>query len=137
MWKRHDVSQTNNNHTQKMFAEYPELVQLFPFGDDSVDHETGKLILNDRTKRHVRAHAGAVMRTVGTCVAGLTTIQDLVPRLRTVGLTHKVRFCVGCCCFHLPFLIGSCLLHHESCCTDGGRSKYALRYTLPSLNTSY
>ena len=30
------------------------------------------------------------MRVVGTCVAGLTSIEDLVPRLRNVGATNKV-----------------------------------------------
>ncbi len=50
---------------------------------------TGTLILNNRTKAHVRAHATAVMRVVGTSVAGLTSLEDLVPRLRQVGATHK------------------------------------------------
>ena len=27
---------------------------------------------------------------VGTCVAGLTSIEELVPRLRNVGATHKI-----------------------------------------------
>ena len=73
-----------------MFDEYPELIKLFPFGHESIDHATGKLVLNERTTSHVRAHASAVMRTVGTCVAGLTSIEDLVPRLRNVGVTHKM-----------------------------------------------
>ena len=72
----------------EMFKENPELVELFPFGDDSVS-VTGLLRVNDRTKAHVRAHAIAVMRVVGTCVAGLTKIEDLIPRLRSVGATHK------------------------------------------------
>ena len=29
------------------------------------------------------------MRVVGTSVAGLTSLEDLVPRLRQVGATHK------------------------------------------------
>lgn len=73
----------------RMFDEYPELVQLFPFGDD-IDPKSGKLILNARTMAHVRAHATAVMRVVGTSVAGLTSIDDLIPRLRQVGSTHKM-----------------------------------------------
>ena len=33
----------------KMFDDHPELVQLFPFGDDSID-DKGKLKINNRTK---------------------------------------------------------------------------------------
>ena len=74
----------------RMLEEYPELVPLFPFGQDSIDSKTGKLKLNSHTKRHVQAHASAVMRVVGTCVAGLTSMEELIPRLRSVGATHKV-----------------------------------------------
>ena len=73
----------------RMLDEYPDLVQLFPFGEDAVDRSTGQLKLNAYTKRHVQAHASAVMRVVGTCVAGLTSLEDLIPRLRSVGATHK------------------------------------------------
>ena len=73
----------------RMFQEYPELIKLFPFGADDIDPKTGTLILNNRTKAHVRAHATAVMRVVGTSVAGLTSLEELVPRLRQVGATHK------------------------------------------------
>ncbi len=73
----------------RMFQEYPELIQLFPFGEDDIDQTKGTLILNNRTKAHVRAHATAVMRVVGTSVAGLTSLEELVPRLRQVGTTHK------------------------------------------------
>lgn len=74
----------------KMFEDHPELVQLFPFGDDVIDSKTGALKLNARVRKHVRAHAAAVMRTVGSCVAGLTSLEELVPRLRSVGATHKM-----------------------------------------------
>lgn len=72
-----------------MFDEYPEIVKIFPFGEDSINPRTGKFVMSEQTKKHVRAHAIAVMRVVGTCVAGLTKIEDLIPRLRTVGATHK------------------------------------------------
>lgn len=84
-----------------MFEEYPELVQLFPFGGDDIDPQTGKLVLNARTKAHVRAHATAVMRVVGTSVAGLTSIDELIPRLRQVGATHKT---VGVQAMHYDIL---------------------------------
>lgn len=74
----------------KLFDEHPEVVELFPFGEDSKDPKTGKLKINARTKRHLEAHATAVMGVVGTCVAGLASIEDLVPRLRSVGATHKI-----------------------------------------------
>ena len=83
------IGEVGLNVFLRMFQEYPELIQLFPFADDDIDSKTGTLILNNRTKAHVRAHATAVMRVVGTSVAGLTSLEDLVPRLRQVGATHK------------------------------------------------
>ena len=73
----------------RMFDENPELVDVFPFGNESKD-SSGKLILNKATRRHIQVHASAVMRTLGTCVAGLTSLEDLVPKLRSVGSTHKI-----------------------------------------------
>jgi len=88
----------------RMFDEHPDLIRLFPFSEDSVHPQTGKLVLNARTEAHVRAHATAVMRVVGTCVAGLTSIEDLIPRLRHVGETHKT---VGVQSLHYDILYRS------------------------------
>ncbi|KAL3906736.1 MAG: hypothetical protein SGILL_009152, partial [Bacillariaceae sp.] len=34
----------------RMFADYPDLIQLFPFGQDDIDTTTGKLKINKRTR---------------------------------------------------------------------------------------
>ena len=34
----------------RMFADYPDLIQLFPFGQDDIDAATGKLKINKRTR---------------------------------------------------------------------------------------
>ena len=73
-----------------MFADYPDLIQLFPFGQDDIDAATGKLKINKRTRVHVRAHASAVLRAIGSAVAGKISVEELVPRLRNVGATHKI-----------------------------------------------
>jgi hemoglobin-like flavoprotein len=73
-----------------MFEDYPDLIQLFPFGQDDIDNRTGGLKMNARTLLHVRAHASAVMRVIGTAVAGKISVEELVPSLRNVGATHKI-----------------------------------------------
>ena len=95
------IAQVGERFFLAMFDEYPDLLQLFPFSDDAYD-EYGRLKkLNKSVRLHIRAHASAVMRVVGTSVAGLTNIEDLVPRLRAVGATHKT---VGVQAFHYDIL---------------------------------
>lgn len=76
--------------TISMFEDYPDLVQLFPFGQDDFDAVTGRLKINNRTRVHVQAHASVVMQVLGSAVAGKISVEDLVPRLRSVGATHKI-----------------------------------------------
>jgi hemoglobin-like flavoprotein len=90
----HDLMKYNSplpgDDCYRMFEDYPDLIQLFPFGQDDMDHTTGRLKINARTRVHVRAHASAVMRVIGTAVAGKIGVEELVPRLRNVGATHKI-----------------------------------------------
>lgn len=72
-----------------MFNEDPESLRLFPFEGDYVYDDTGRLKINRHMETHLRAHASAIMRVVGTCVAGLNSIDDLVSKLRTIGKTHR------------------------------------------------
>ena len=72
-----------------LFHEHPDLLHLFPFDGDYETDSQGRLKINARMETHLRAHAAAIMRVVGTCVAGLTSIDDLVPKLRRIGSTHR------------------------------------------------
>ena len=76
----------------KLFEEHPEIIDLFPFGNistiDGRRPSVKQILANPSTRAHIRAHAIAVMRVVGTCVAGLTDLEQLIPRLRQVGATH-------------------------------------------------
>jgi hemoglobin-like flavoprotein len=78
---------TLHSYPSRMFEDYPDLIQLFPFGQDNIDYRTGRLKMNTCTRAYVRAHASAVMRIIGTAVAG--KVEQLVPRLRNIGATHK------------------------------------------------
>jgi hemoglobin-like flavoprotein len=72
-----------------LFHEQPQFLKLFPFEGDYEYDAKGRLMINSRMETHLRAHAAAVMRVVGTCVAGLTSMDDLVPKLRRIGSTHR------------------------------------------------
>ena len=95
------IAQVGERFFLTMFDEYPDLLHLFPFSDDAYDEHGRLKKLNKSVRLHIRAHASAVMRVVGTSVAGLTNIEDLVPRLRAVGATHKT---VGVQSFHYDIL---------------------------------
>jgi len=70
----------------RMFDENPEFLHLFHFGRDvlSARNSQGKRVL----PRALRAHALIVMRTLGDCVAGATSMEELVPKLRAIGKVH-------------------------------------------------
>ena len=72
-----------------LFHENPSLLDLFPFDGEYTSDDAGRLTMSEHMETHIRAHAAAVMRVVGTCVAGLERIDDLVPKLRRIGSTHR------------------------------------------------
>ena len=70
----------------RMFDENPELLALFRFGPEVLRQMDAN---GERTlPKALQSHALIVMETLGQCVAGDTTMAQLVPKLRAIGKVH-------------------------------------------------
>jgi hemoglobin-like flavoprotein len=69
----------------RLFRQYPHAADLFRFGSCILNVKAGD---SKNVPKSLRVHAKKVMDAVGTCVAGLTYLPDLVPTLRMLGQMH-------------------------------------------------
>ena len=66
-----------------VFDKHPDLLELFPFGHVESLHEL-------RNSKLLQSHAAGVMNTVGGAVAGLSNMNDLIPKLQHLGRIHTL-----------------------------------------------
>ena len=67
----------------QMFESHPELLTLFHFGGMDISTKS-----QTKLPAPLKHHALLVMRTLGECVAGNIKIEDIIPKLRSIGHVH-------------------------------------------------
>jgi len=82
----------------RLFEERPDLLELFRFGGIALNADNSNNNSDSDGNRHqqghqlppaLKNHALIVMETLGECVAGLTQLDEIVPKLRAIGKVHE------------------------------------------------